>query len=792
LSILFGKQSNRFARKQTKTIMKQLQHLILFLFFSTTNVFAQLTVVGSSEYGRIFDITYDSTVSGKLYAATMGNHIVVSENNGLSWELLYSYPQPGIIIKELKLSAGHKLTFTTYNPNGYQNNIINVLSIASLNIVQTIEIPIPASATSSHISAYDIYSADSDVAIVQQYYEEGFTLKAKVYYTDNAGSTWSEIYDNTANDFIFPANVAVSPGNPQKLFIACQGGLDVAHIGGLLISADAGTTWEEKLPGIDFKPMAFNPQNPDEVILGTTVGSQIQNLLRSTNGGETWATVDGNWTANVSGAIITIRYNPANPANLIILAEQDIITTADGLQTIEFYHHEDGLHNPEGNTNYYYGTNASFNPFTAGEIYISCNYFPVFTADGGATVTRAKQPFFFSPEFTAYTTTGAQSHLYYGVQNGFVHQDLNNSIQAPAFVRSVASFSNWDTEFFTDKNVVGRTYNYVSSFLGAGLNISNDHGATNLSIPATLPYMQLVESLPGNPNLIWYSVSDYGGISSAFELDISNPDSPQQVEVALPAEDFLSAMYFNAGTMQRWIALGPNIYRSAAASSGWELQSSGLESLVSGVDRIFQITSNPALTNEMALATSQGIFTSDDGGVTWVHTGTFPNEGVHLIGYPALAPGNMVAVTYDTEFTTFKIRYSSDAGQQWSEVPAAGCAFITSYSAALKFGLDDATVFLSTTDLGLVSYHVNFPELAQSDFTAHQPVNIYPNPTADYICVELQGDRLSDVSVFSITGQKLIESTHTKIDVSALPSGVYFMKIKAFSGKTTTRKFIKQ
>ncbi len=773
--------------------MKKLQLFILFLMYCFSTVNAQLTLEGSNEYGRIFDITYDQTTPGKLYAATLGNHIVVSENNGNTWEVLYTYPQAGTIIKDLKQLPGNKLAFTINNPNAYNSNGIYILNIASLSITQNYQIPIPDDATSSFISAYDVYATNTNIAIVQQYYEVGFAFKAKVYYTNDGGISWNEIYDNTEDYSIFPCNVAISPDNPQKLFMPRIGGLDPAHIGGLLISEDSGVTWEEKLPGIDFKPIAFNPQNPDIILLGTTVGSQTQNLFKSLDGGETWSTVNETWTQNVTDAIITIKYNPHNSNNIIILAEKDIVKTTDGLQTLEFYHHPTGVNNPEGNNNYYYGTNASFNPFTAGEIFISANYFPLFSANGGTTVTRVKQPYFASLDFAGYVAASNQSHLYYGVQSGFVHKDMSTQTQTPAFVISLGGFTSWSAKFFCDPQVAGRTYNFVSGMWGSALNISNDHGITNIQTPVSFPFMEAIATQPGNPNVIWCSASDYMGTSSLFELNISDPANLLQQPITLPEENFLTALSFNPVNPQEiYIALGTHLYKSTTGGSSWTLVSQGLEVLQNGTDKIFQIVHNPLVATEMTLATSQGIFISQDAGTTWQHATTFPNEGVHLIGYSTQSAGQLVAVTYDTEFTNFTLRYSSDSGQNWLEVPAGDLAHITCYAAALKFGVNNATVYLNTTDLGVVSYTIDFAQLSTPEISLSDNFfSIYPNPANDHISIQLNNESLSNASIYSVTGQQVMETTDNNINVSSLQSGVYFVTITTISGKTAKQKFIK-
>jgi len=766
---------------------------MLLLLSYTAPAFSQLAMEGSNEYGRIFDITYDDTTAGKLYAATMGNHIVVSQNNGQTWELLYSFSQPGAIIKDLKLMPNRKLTFAVYNTNAYHSATIYTLDILALSITHTYTIPVPAAASSSSISAYDIYSANPDIAIVQQYYEVDFAFKAKVYFTTDAGSSWTEIYDIADNFSIFPANVAISPNNPQKLIIGCMGGLVAEHIGGVLISQDAGVTWEAKLPGIDFKPIAFNPENPNDILIGTTVGSQTHDLFRSTDGGVTWNPVNENWAQSVSDAIVTIKYNPNNANNIIILAEKDIITTSDNLETLNFYHHASGVTNPEGNNNYYYGTNASFNPFTPGEIFISANYFPLFTNDGGATVTRAKQPFFSSLNFTGLVTEDNQSHLYYGVQSGFVHKDMSTQTQTPAFVVSLGGFTSWSATFFIDQQLTGRAYNFVSGMFGAALNISNDHGATLIQTPIGFPFMEAIASKPGNPNLIWCAASDYMGISTLIELNITDPANVQQQTIPLPVEGFITALYFNpANPEEKWIALGSSLYRQAAQGAEWELMSIGLESLETEMGQVFQIVQNPISANEMAIATSMGIFKTQDGGSTWMHLDTFPNDGVNLVAYSPLSPGQMVAVTYDAQFTNFALRYSSDAGQSWDEVPAENLAHLTSYSAAVQFGENSATLYISTTDLGVVSHIVNFTPLSTSQITTSENfLSVYPNPANDYVLLQLRNESLLNTTIFSVTGQKIMESKEAKINVAALESGVYFMRVQTVSGKSTTQRIIK-
>ena len=75
-------------------------------------------------------------------------------------------------------------------------------------------------------------------------------------------------------------------------------------------------------------------------------------------------------------------------------------------------------------------------------------------------------------------------------------------------------------------------------------------------------------------------------------------------------------------------------------------------------------------------------------------------------------------------------------------------------------------------------------------------LNLYPNPANDFIMIETDKPDENIFMVTNINGQifitgKLINKT-TKIDVSGLPEGTYFIKLDKEDGRTETRKFIIQ
>lgn len=78
---------------------------------------------------------------------------------------------------------------------------------------------------------------------------------------------------------------------------------------------------------------------------------------------------------------------------------------------------------------------------------------------------------------------------------------------------------------------------------------------------------------------------------------------------------------------------------------------------------------------------------------------------------------------------------------------------------------------------------------------AYENVDVFPNPFSTYITVMANEENQNKVEIFNVLGEKVysvqITNTNTEIDLSNVPSGVYFMEI---TGEETsvTKKIIKE
>lgn len=72
-----------------------------------------------------------------------------------------------------------------------------------------------------------------------------------------------------------------------------------------------------------------------------------------------------------------------------------------------------------------------------------------------------------------------------------------------------------------------------------------------------------------------------------------------------------------------------------------------------------------------------------------------------------------------------------------------------------------------------------------------QTVSMYPNPTKGQITIN-HLTSINQVDLFTITGNKVLSSTNTTINISHLPPGLYLVKITTEDTKTVVKKIIKK
>lgn len=768
--------------------MKKSIPLFLFaLCFSLQSSFAQFEVTGSEDFGRIFDHTYDAIVPNKIYAVTLGNHIVVSEDNGTTWSILYSLIiGQGAGIRDLKLSPdGTALTFSAYLPNT-EINEIRIYDIASATIIKTF--PLPNQNEGAYVTSYDFYDGNMDVLIVDTNYQVNLTTEGKTFYTSDGGANWNMIYYTNENDTVFINDVAISPNDPENLFLT-RGNGSLGVNGGLFVSEDAGQTWEEKLPGIILDPITFDPTNDQNIWMGTGIsfGSTVENLYKSTDGGENFTIVPITWTEGILDCINVIRFNENNPSQIIILEENEIVVTEDGGATWENFVYLD--ENPES---YYYGLNASYNPQNSEEIFISANYVPLFSTDGGETIAWSKSPYFASTGNLDLYLDGTDANLYYGVQFGYVHRNLNTGVDTPYDIMPLNFVSNNPGQTqYADKVTPNRVYTFTSSFMGSTLKVSDDNGATKNELLMLFAHgFTAVATFPNAPQTI---LAAFGGFDPSEtqlkQIDFSDINNIVVTDITLPNLDYINKILIDASDKIS-MSVGIEVYSSTDGGATWINNSNGLE-VMNATDLIFDLQKDPLDADRMALASSKGIFISEDGGLNWERKTT---SLVSNVAFSTETAGAMTASTNSTEFTEFALHYSTDSGETWETISNEQLLGIGSASSAYIFDVNSVKAYIGSFDLGLVEYTIDLnvagtPEFGEGD----SGIAIYPNPTSDALNISLKNATVAQVAIYSITGAKVMEiEAASNLDISELAAGVYLVRVQDSNNAVFFKRIVKQ
>lgn len=72
-------------------------------------------------------------------------------------------------------------------------------------------------------------------------------------------------------------------------------------------------------------------------------------------------------------------------------------------------------------------------------------------------------------------------------------------------------------------------------------------------------------------------------------------------------------------------------------------------------------------------------------------------------------------------------------------------------------------------------------------------IKIYPNPTSDFINLQLQSSQnLKEVVIYNITGKQVSIQNTSKVDFRSLAAGTYIIKISLDDGQSLIRKVIKK
>jgi hypothetical protein len=175
-----------------------------------------------------------------------------------------------------------------------------------------------------------------------------------------------------------------------------------------------------------------------------------------------------------------------------------------------------------------------------------------------------------------------------------------------------------------------------------------------------------------------------------------------------------------------------------------------------------------------------------------------------VISLSCIAPSNLAPVSINTTSASFDwvvngtetfwevefglqgFTLGTGTLQQTSSHPIgiAGLSPNTAYDIYVRADCSDGDGVIFSNWVGPVMFTT--ATLGIADFTL-EGLKIFPNPTHGML--ELKGVNIDGLSLYSFTGQRLIDKkvsqSDLKLDLSAFKSGIYLLKISANNGKST-------
>jgi hypothetical protein len=105
------------------------------------------------------------------------------------------------------------------------------------------------------------------------------------------------------------------------------------------------------------------------------------------------------------------------------------------------------------------------------------------------------------------------------------------------------------------------------------------------------------------------------------------------------------------------------------------------------------------------------------------------------------------------------------------------------------------TAFDGSGNVAECSFEVEIQEYTGLDSWHKNGITVYPNPTEGAIYLESTDQEMIRVKIHDVTGQIVVEETNldprTRIDISWLSDGIYFLSIKT-SVQIFTLKIVKE
>ena len=591
----------------------------------------------------------------------------------------------------------------------------------------------------------------------------------------------------------------------------------------ILISADAGSTWQTTGALGRWRDIEFKPNNPSVAYAAKQSGGS-STIYRTTDGGANWNLITNGLAGSRYRPLLAVT--PANPEVIYALFSES-----------DYSFH--GLYKSTDSGDNWLLQSDSPNIFgwdtdgtgTGGQSWYDMSL-GVSTNDeslvyvGGINIWRSDDNGV-NWDIDASSGNGSNYSYMHVDQHAFEfnpHTHVAYAGNDGGFYKFMESLNKWVD--ISDGLEISQFYNLGLSRsnpdrLVAGAQDNGTEMLTNTTWDAIRGADGMECAIDHYDENIIYSESQYGGLRKSYNGGNNwNNIKPVNYEGAWNTPYEMHSINSNL-----IVAGYDEVYRSTDGGGSWD----SISYNVSGGADLRSIALAPSDENYIYAASYSKIKMTKDAGLTWYYIKPgLPNYNITDI---AVSTNNAdrAWVTFSDYNSTNKVYETNDAGVTWTNItgnnlPGLPVNCITYQGNAkddLYIGTDIGVYHKDNTMSEWVPYNNGLPNVIVKELEIHYDegtisaatygrgvwesalntlsgvntfnVNkldftVYPNPADNQIIISTNAKNI-ELTIFNITGQKIITTTSKSVDISMLSKGYYIVSVIA-EGRNKRKKLI--